>query len=77
MEFNIENYLNLLPEKSKNKNLNYIPSLIRFKNLKKIYCSDNNLTYLPLLNETLELLCYEKQLPNYKSEFIKIQKTKI
>jgi hypothetical protein len=36
MEFNIENYLNLLPEKSKNKNLNYIHSLIRFKNLKKI-----------------------------------------
>jgi hypothetical protein len=41
MEFNIENYLNLLHEtiekiNIENKNLNYIPSLIRFKNLKKL-----------------------------------------
>ena len=45
-EFNIENYLNSLPEDIEtidvsNKNLTYLPSLKRFYKLKKLNCSNN------------------------------------
>jgi Leucine-rich repeat (LRR) protein len=61
--FNIEDYLNSLPEDIEeinisNKNLTYIPSLERFRKLKELYCSYNELTSLPLLPNTLkELYC--------------------
>jgi hypothetical protein len=66
--FNIEEYLNSLPKNTEtinvsNKNLTYIPSLKRFTNLKKLYCSNNQLTQLPELNSSLQyLFCYNNQL---------------
>ena len=59
--FNIEEYLNSLPEDIEeinisNKNLTYIPSLERFRKLKELYCSYNELTSLPLLPNTLKEL---------------------
>ena len=56
--FNIEDYLNSLPEDTtkinvSNKNLTYLPDLSRFKNLQQLYCNDNKLTSLPPLNENL------------------------
>ena len=49
--FDIESYLNLLPDDTvfidiSHKNLNYIPDLSRFKNLKILNCSYNKLTSL-------------------------------
>ena len=61
MEFNIESYLNSLPEDTTTiniscKNLPYIPSLSRFKNLEILYCYNNQITSLPHLNENLKFL---------------------
>ena len=67
--FNIKEYLNSLPENTvtinvSNKNLTYIPPLNRFTNLKKLYCNNNQLTQLPQLNSSLEILnCYDNELP--------------
>ena len=59
---NIETYFNELDDnieeiRVENKRLSYIPSLLRFKKLKLLICSGNNLTTLPDLPETLEVLC--------------------
>ena len=68
MDFNIEVYLDSLPEdiekiNIRNRNLTYIPSLERFKNLKILHCNINKLTSLPPLNEKLErLYCGYNQL---------------
>ncbi len=68
--FNIEEYINLLPDDIEiiileSKNLTYIPDLSRFKNLKKLYCQYNQLTYLPSLPNSLTYLyCYSNQLTN-------------
>jgi hypothetical protein len=70
MTFNIETYLNSLPEDIEiidisKKSINYLPSLKRFKNLKELNCSGNNLTSLPELNENLKILyCFNN--PIYK-----------
>ena len=61
---NIEDYLDSLPDDIEsidldNGKLNYIPSLIRFKNLKMLCCCNNKLTSLPQLNENLEILFCE------------------
>ena len=61
MEFNIENYLNSLPLDTteirvSGKGLTYLPDLSRFKQLTHLYCSDNQLTSLPPLNENLTQL---------------------
>uniref|UniRef100_A0A6C0H6Z7 Leucine-rich repeat protein n=1 Tax=viral metagenome TaxID=1070528 RepID=A0A6C0H6Z7_9ZZZZ len=58
MEFNIEEYLNSLPNDVEiidvlNKNLEYLPDLSRFKSLNKLYCDFNKLTSLPVLPESL------------------------
>ena len=46
-----------------NRNLNVLPNLSRFKNLRYLHCSNNNLTSLPKLNETLiELWCDNNKL---------------
>lgn len=52
MDFNIENYLNSLSENIEKidvseKNLTYLPHLLRFKKLKILSCSRNELTSLP------------------------------
>lgn len=63
MVFDIEEYLNSLPEDTikinvSHKNLTYLPDLSRFKKLQTLNCSYNKLTALPKLNETLlELDC--------------------
>ena len=68
MEFNIEDYLNSLPLDTTNidvsgKGLTYLPDLSRFKQLSKLYCSDNQLTGLPPLNNNLKcLVCDYNQL---------------
>ena len=68
MRYDIETYLNSLPEditkiNVSNSNLEYIPSLLRFKNLEVLYCSNNRLTSLPPLNESLkQLICYNNNL---------------
>ena len=59
--FNIEEYLNSLPKYIYSinlcgKNLTYIPSLKRFKNLIQLKCDNNQLTQLPELNDSLEFL---------------------
>jgi hypothetical protein len=59
--FNIEEYLDSLPEDIKkldllSKGLTYIPSLERFKNLQELDCSDNQLTSLPSLPSSLQKL---------------------
>ncbi len=56
IEFDIETYLNSLPDDIEkidvsNKNLTYLPSLQRFTKLKTLLCSGNQLTCLPVLNE--------------------------
>jgi Leucine-rich repeat (LRR) protein len=67
--FDIETYLNSLPENINVidiscKNITYIPeSIIRFQNLHKLYCYQNQLTYLPVLPESLqEFSCGNNQL---------------
>lgn len=67
-EFNIEEYLNSLPEDIEiidisSKNLTYIPSLKQFKYLTNLYCYNNKLTKLPELNNSLKgLYCAKNQL---------------
>jgi len=67
-EFNIENYLNTLPENITEiylgfKNLTYLPNISRFTYLKILICYHNNLTFLPELPNTLEILfCDNNQL---------------
>ena len=61
MDFDINTYLDSLSEDTKciylgGRNLTFIPSLERFKNLQTLYCSDNQLTSLPSLNEKLQTL---------------------
>jgi Leucine-rich repeat (LRR) protein len=67
--FNIETYLNSLPEDILEiyisyKNITYIPeSIIRFHNLQILYCDNNQLTCLPVLPESLKTLyCYSNNL---------------
>ena len=68
MSFDIETYLNSLPDDTtkidvSGRNLTYLPDLYRFKKLKYLNCSYNELTSLPPLNENLEALyCYNNQL---------------
>jgi Leucine-rich repeat (LRR) protein len=68
MTFNIETYLNSLPEDTEtidisNRYLTFIPSLTMFKNLQTLICSNNQLTSLPDLNENLKKLsCINNQL---------------
>jgi Leucine-rich repeat (LRR) protein len=59
--FNIEEYLDYLPEDIKkldllSKGLTYLPTLERFKNLQELDCSDNQLTSLPSLPSSLQKL---------------------
>jgi Leucine-rich repeat (LRR) protein len=67
-DFDINTYLNSLPENIEriylgSRNLTYIPSLERFKNLKELNCWNNQLTSLPCLNENLrELNCSDNGL---------------
>ena len=64
----IVNYLNSLPEDTEEINvsgtgISYLPDLTRFKKLKMLFCNNNNLTSLPVLNETLvTLYCYTNNL---------------
>jgi len=68
MQFNIEEYLNSLPLNTteiivSSRGLTYLPDLSRFKELTHLYCSHNQLTELPPLNNTLTLLyCSYNQL---------------
>ena len=59
MEFNIETYIASLPDDTLNidisgRGLKVIPDLSRFKNLQHLDCSNNQLTHLPELNESLK-----------------------
>jgi Leucine-rich repeat (LRR) protein len=61
MSFNIEKYIDSLPEDTytinlSNKKLTYIPDLSRFKGLRILNVNFNQLTSLPKLNESLEIL---------------------
>ena len=61
MNFNIEDYLNSLPLDTTQINvsrrgLTYLPDLSRFKQLRHLNCSYNQLTVLPPLNENLTQL---------------------
>jgi len=68
MEFNIEEFLNSLPLDTteidvSDKDLTYLPDLSRFKQLTHLYCSSNQLTELPPLNNNLTVLyCHDNQL---------------
>jgi Leucine-rich repeat (LRR) protein len=68
MSFDIETYLNSLPDDTKRinisgRNLTCLPDLSRFKELEILDCSYNQLTSLPPLNEKLEcLICSFNQL---------------
>ena len=62
-ETNIERYLNSLSDNisiidvnCKGNGIVYLPDLTRFKNLKKLRCSYNQLTSLPALPPNLEEL---------------------
>jgi Leucine-rich repeat (LRR) protein len=69
--FNIEDYLNSLPEDVEainisNKNLTYIPSLERFFQLKVLDCSINQITHLDNLPNTLkELYCIYNKITQF------------
>jgi len=61
MEFNIDEYLNSLPDATTsihvlNRNLTYLPDLSRFYKLEELRCNNNQLTKLPELNATLKRL---------------------
>uniref|UniRef100_A0A6C0ITD6 Leucine-rich repeat domain-containing protein n=1 Tax=viral metagenome TaxID=1070528 RepID=A0A6C0ITD6_9ZZZZ len=48
-DFNIETYINSLPDTTTklnlvSRNLIYLPDLSKFKNLQELYCSNNQLT---------------------------------
>jgi len=64
----IETFLNSLSKDIftldiSNKGITSLPDLTRFKNLKALNCSDNQLTSLPTLPQNLEILyCYYNQL---------------
>lgn len=66
--FNVEAYLNSLPDYQEiivvsDRGLTSLPSLERFYNLKTLNCSNNKLTSLPKLNNTLEkLFCRHNEL---------------
>jgi len=70
-EFNIEEYLNSLPDDVESidvshKNLTYLPDLSRFKNLEVLSCINNELTSLPILPETLLMLnCSRNKLTSF------------
>lgn len=63
MKFNIEEYLNNLPDTTteinvSSRNLTYLPDLSRFYKLEILSCSYNQLTELPPLNPSLtKLFC--------------------
>jgi len=67
-KFNIEAYLNSLPEDIEyinvsGKGLTYLPDLSRFKKLKKLYCNRNEFVTLPLLPNSLkQLYCSDNEL---------------
>jgi len=67
-EFNIDQYLNSLPDDINTINLGftkltYLPDLSRFKNLQILSCNFNYLTSLPVLPENLkEIYCDFNQL---------------
>ena len=66
--FNIKTYLDSLSENVTtimidNKNITYLPDLSKFKKLKLLNCTHNNLTSLPKLPESLKILyCDNNQL---------------
>jgi hypothetical protein len=64
--FDIEIYLNSLPEDTEEINVSdkgiKTLDVTRFKNLKILYCSDNQLTSLHLNEELQELFCRNNQL---------------
>ena len=68
MKFNIETYLENLPQNTsvihlQNKNLTHIPNLSKFICLKVLNCSENKLRRLPELPASLEkLICSYNQL---------------
>ena len=66
--FNIEEYINSLPDDTEVINIScksiaYIPCLKRFHKLQELYCSNNQLTSLPNLNDSLQRLhCSDNEL---------------
>jgi hypothetical protein len=59
MNFNIEIYINDLPNETRkidlsNRELKFIPSLKKFLELEELDCSNNQLTSLPELPVSLE-----------------------
>jgi len=68
MTTEIETYLNslshdILSLNVSNRSIKSLPDLTRFKNLKELHCSKNQLSSLPMLPETLErLFCSNNQL---------------
>ena len=77
--FNIEEYINSLPLDTteinvSNKRLTYLPDLSRFKNLRFLNVSRNQLTELPQLNNNLNtLMCHINkltELPPLNNELI-------
>ena len=61
MPFDLDTFLNSLPDDTtkidvSGKCLTELPDLSRFKNLIKLYCSNNILTSLPPLNKNLKIL---------------------
>ena len=68
MTTDIETYLNSLSEDILTINIEFkditsLPDLTRFKNLKELNCSNNQLTSLPTLPQNLkELYCFNNQL---------------
>ena len=67
-KFNIETYLNSLPENTTEININcrgvtYLPELTRFINLQHLSCDDNYLISLPALPNSLRYLsCHRNKL---------------
>ena len=62
MTTTIETYMDSLSEDILHINIigkssKYLPDLTRFKNLKTLICSNNQLTFLPTLPQNLEVLC--------------------
>ena len=78
-EFCIETYINGLPENIEfidvnSRQLNHLPDLTRFKNLKILCCYNNRLTKLPPLNINLQqLYCSNNQLTKLPSLNVALQ----